>query len=84
MLRLPLRSSLSEKNRASLAHEGCGHVLTGHVAGGEDELADGVNFQGVFFELALKKMRNFRARIKPPFVASITRTGEVYLRWPKS
>jgi hypothetical protein len=35
-------------------------------------------------ELALKKMRNFCARTKPPFVASITRTGEVYLRWPKS
>jgi hypothetical protein len=35
-------------------------------------------------ELALEKMRNFCARTKPPFVASITRTGEVHLRWPKS
>src|SRR5882762_1001090 len=35
-------------------------------------------------ELALKKMRNFCARTKPPFVASITRTGEIHLRWPKS
>jgi hypothetical protein len=26
--------------------EGCGHVLTGHVAGGENELADSMNFQG--------------------------------------
>jgi len=35
-------------------------------------------------EVALKKMRSFCRRTKPPFVASITRTGEVYLRWPKS
>lgn len=35
-------------------------------------------------ELALKKMRTFCARTKPPFVASITRGGEVHLRWPKS
>jgi PIN domain-containing protein len=33
---------------------------------------------------ALNKMRTFCARTKPPFVASITRTGEVNLRWPKS
>ncbi len=30
--------------------EGCGHVLAGHVAGGEDKLADGMNFQGLLFE----------------------------------
>jgi hypothetical protein len=35
-------------------------------------------------ELALNKMRSFCRRTKPPFVASITRTGEVHLRWPKS
>jgi hypothetical protein len=35
-------------------------------------------------ELALNKMRSFCRRNKPPFVASITRTGEVYLRWPKN
>jgi hypothetical protein len=34
-------------------------------------------------ELAIKKMRSFCARTKPPFVASITRMGEVQLRWPK-
>jgi hypothetical protein len=33
-------------------------------------------------ELALKKMRTFCARTRPPFVASITRKGEVHLRWP--
>jgi hypothetical protein len=34
-------------------------------------------------ERALNKMRNLCARTKPPFVASITRSGEVNLRWPK-
>jgi PIN like domain len=34
-------------------------------------------------ELALNKMRRLCRKIDPPFVASITRTGEVYLRWPK-
>ena len=34
--------------------------------------------------LALDKMRNLCLRIQPPFVASITRTGEVHLRWPKN
>jgi len=34
-------------------------------------------------ERALNKMRTFCARTKPPFVASITRSGEVDLRWPK-
>jgi hypothetical protein len=35
-------------------------------------------------ELAVKKMRNLCRRITPPFVASITRGGEVHLRWPKA
>jgi hypothetical protein len=30
--------------------EGGGHVLAGHVAGREDEFADGVFFKSVFFE----------------------------------
>ena len=30
--------------------ESGGHVLAGHVAGGEDKLADGMNFQGALFE----------------------------------
>ncbi len=30
--------------------ERCGHVLARHVTGGEDKLADGMNFQGVLFE----------------------------------
>ncbi len=34
-------------------------------------------------ELALPKMRRLSSRQKPPFVASITRAGEVHLRWPK-
>ena len=35
-------------------------------------------------ERALNKMRNLCAKTRPPFVASLTRTGEVNLRWPKS
>jgi len=34
-------------------------------------------------ELALPKMRSLSSRQNPPFVASVTRTGEVNLRWPK-
>jgi hypothetical protein len=34
-------------------------------------------------ELALPKVRRFCRKLKPPFVASITRTGEIHLRWPK-
>jgi hypothetical protein len=32
---------------------------------------------------ALRKMQRLCRRFKPPFVAAITRTGEVHLRWPK-
>ncbi|MFI5094642.1 MAG: hypothetical protein WCE50_16165 [Candidatus Acidiferrum sp.] len=34
-------------------------------------------------ELAIPKMRRLSQKLKPPFVASITRLGEVHLRWPK-
>jgi hypothetical protein len=34
-------------------------------------------------EVALPKMRRFCRKFNPPFVAAITRTGEVHLRWPK-
>lgn len=34
-------------------------------------------------ELALPKMRKLCRKVKPPFVAAITRAGEVHLRWPK-
>jgi len=30
--------------------EGSGHILAGHVAGGKDELADGMSLQSAFFE----------------------------------
>ena len=33
-------------------------------------------------ELALPKMRRLCHKRKPPFVAAITRIGEVHLRWP--
>jgi PIN domain-containing protein len=37
----------------------------------------------VVLELALPKMRRLCRKLKPPFVASVTRTGEIHLRWPK-
>lgn len=39
---------------------------------------------GAALELAVAKMRRLARRLKPPFVAAITRIGEVHLRWPKS
>jgi hypothetical protein len=47
---------------------------SGNMSGGDMAAA---------LELALPKMRRFWHKLKPPFVASITRTGEVHLRWPK-
>ena len=35
-------------------------------------------------QLAIPKMRRLCRKLQPPFVASITRLGEVHLRWPKS
>jgi len=34
-------------------------------------------------ETALGKMKKMCRKCKPPFVAAVTRTGEVHLRWPK-
>ncbi len=34
-------------------------------------------------KLALPKMRRLCHKLNPPFVAAITRVGEVHLRWPK-
>lgn len=34
-------------------------------------------------ELALPKMRRLCSKVEPPFVAAITRAGEVHLRWSK-
>lgn len=34
-------------------------------------------------ERAIKKILSVCSRIDPPFVAAITRHGEVHLRWPK-
>jgi hypothetical protein len=34
-------------------------------------------------EAAMHKMRRLRRNTKPPFVAAITKKGEVHLRWPK-
>ncbi len=32
---------------------------------------------------AIRKMQRMCSRVKPPFVAAITRSGEVHVRWPK-
>jgi len=37
----------------------------------------------VALERALPKMVRIAGRMEPPFVAAITRSGEVHLRWPK-
>lgn len=37
---------------------------------------------GAALELAIPKMRRLARKLKPPFVAGITRNGEVHLRWP--
>lgn len=34
-------------------------------------------------EIAIGKMRKMCRKFRPPFVAAITRKGEVHLRWPK-
>ena len=34
-------------------------------------------------EAALHKMQRICRKFQPPFVAAITRTGEVHMRWPK-
>jgi hypothetical protein len=34
-------------------------------------------------EVALRKIQKICRRFAPPFVAAITRTGEVHLRWPQ-
>lgn len=35
-------------------------------------------------ELSVGRIRRFCERLEPPFVATITRKGEIHLRWPKT
>jgi len=37
----------------------------------------------IVLETALPKVQRMCRRFEPPFVAAITRSGEVHLRWPK-
>lgn len=39
---------------------------------------------GTALELAVPKMRRLARKLESPFVAGITRNGEVHLRWPKT
>lgn len=34
-------------------------------------------------EMAIEKMKKLCRKLDPPFVASISRKGDVYLRWPE-
>lgn len=47
---------------------------SGNMSGQEMALA---------LERALPKMQRLCGRLAPPFVAAITRAGEVHIRWPK-
>ena len=48
--------------------------VSGNLSG--REMADAL-------EAALPKMQRMCGRLRPPFVAAITRGGEVHVRWPK-
>jgi hypothetical protein len=41
------------------------------------------NEMAAALKTALRKMQRMCRRFSTPFVAAITRTGEVHLRWPK-
>jgi hypothetical protein len=69
-----IRYNLLEK-RALTEHAVSEFVFTSGNMSGQDMAAA--------LELALPEMRHLSSRLEPPFVAAITRTGEVHLRWPK-
>ncbi|MGB6201010.1 MAG: hypothetical protein WBF35_15810 [Candidatus Acidiferrales bacterium] len=41
------------------------------------------NEMAAALEMAIRKVQRMCRRFPPPFVAAITRTGEVHMRWPK-
>lgn len=67
-----IRYNLLEKK--ALAEHGVKEFVfaSGNLSG--QEMADAL-------EKALPKMARIASRTKPPFVAAITRSGEVHLRW---
>jgi len=69
-----MRYNLLEK-RALEENRICEFVFaSGNLSGNEMAAA---------LEIALRKIRWMWRRLKPPFVAAITKTGDVHLRWPK-
>jgi len=70
-----IRYNLLEK-RALAEHAVREFVFASGNMSGQD-MADAL-------ELALPKMRRLSRKLNPPFVAAITRIGEVHLRWPKN
>jgi hypothetical protein len=69
-----IRYNFLEKH-ALKQHAVCEFVFTSGNMSGQDMAAA--------LELAIPKMRRLCHKLQPPFVASITRAGEVHLRWPK-
>jgi hypothetical protein len=70
-----MRYNLIEK-RALEENHVCEFVFaSGNLSGSEMAAA---------LEIALRKMQRMCRRFKPPFVAAITKTGDVHLRWPKA
>lgn len=69
-----IRHNIIEKQ--ALAQHGVKEFVfaSGNLSGAEMALA---------LEAAIRKMVRLADRTKPPFVAAITRSGEVHLRWPK-
>jgi len=69
-----IRYNLLEK-RALEKHAVCEFAfVSGNMSG--EEMA------GVL-EVALPRIQRICRRVEPPFVATITRSGEVHVRWPK-
>jgi hypothetical protein len=69
-----IRYNLLEK-RALEEHSICEFVFASGNLSGSDMAAA--------LEAAMNKMRRLHRRTRPPFVAAITKKGEVHLRWPQ-
>ena len=69
-----IRYNLLEKRALDRNHVREFVFTSGNMSGPEMAMA---------LEQGIRKMLNLWNRISPPFVAVITRGGEVHLRWPK-
>lgn len=69
-----LRYNLLEKRALDRNHVREFVFASGKMSGNEMAAA---------LETGIRKILKLCSKIDPPFVATITRTGEVHLRWPK-